>query len=425
MGMKAIHFGGGNIGRGFVAEFLHAAGYEVVFVDVMDSIINELQNTKSYQVTEVSEGGETTKTITNYRAINSKTHEQDVVEEISTADIVTCAVGPNILKFIAPVIAKGIDIRSTPKPLAVIACENAIGATDTLRGHIESHTDSERLKTMGERAQYANSAIDRIVPAQPPNSGLNVRIEKFYEWVVEKGPFGHVGHPDIPAIHWVDHLEPYIERKLFTVNTSHATAAYYGRYAGKKTIAEAMHDSYIRGVVRDVLKETSSLIVDKHEIEAQEQQDYVETIIARISNPYLEDSVERVGRAPMRKLGRKERFIGPAAQLAERGLKYDSLLGSVEMALRFQNVKDDQESVELAQILKENAPADATVQLTGLERTHPLFSAVVKVVDQVQSEAKYVPIHKTHNSHPCASTNIPFFLQGNWSAPHLDVLAPF
>ncbi|KAF3389449.1 Mannitol-1-phosphate 5-dehydrogenase [Penicillium rolfsii] len=404
MGMKAIHFGGGNIGRGFVAEFLHAAGYEVVFIDVMDSIINELQNTKSYQVTEVSEEGETTKTITNYRAINSKTHEQDVIQEISTADIVTCAVGPNILKFIAPVIAKGIDIRSTPKPLAVIACENMIGATDTLRGHIESHTDSERLKTMGERAQYANSAIDRIVPAQPPNSGLNVRIEKFYEWAVEKAPFGSVGHPDIPAIHWVGHLEPYIERKLFTVNTSHATAAYYGRYAGKKTIAEAMHDSYIRGVVRDVLKETASLIVDKHEIEAQEQQEYVDTIIERISNPYLEDSVERVGRAPLRKLGRMERFIGPAAQLAERGMKYEALLGSVEMALRFQNVEGDEESVGLAKILKENSPADATVQLTGLERTHPLFPAVVKVVDQVQSEAKYVTLplhpHVEHNFTP-------------------------
>ncbi|KAG9544431.1 hypothetical protein KCU77_g17058, partial [Aureobasidium melanogenum] len=51
--MKAIHFGGGNIGRGFVAEFLHNSGYEVVFVDVMDAIINALQQNKSYTVTEV------------------------------------------------------------------------------------------------------------------------------------------------------------------------------------------------------------------------------------------------------------------------------------------------------------------------------------------------------------------------------------
>ncbi|KAJ5604732.1 Mannitol-1-phosphate 5-dehydrogenase [Penicillium lagena] len=388
MGKKAIHFGGGNIGRGFVAEFLHTAGYEVVFVDVMDNIINALQTQKSYQVTEVSEDGETTKTITNYRAINSKTHESDVIQEISTADVVTCAVGPNVLKFIAPVIAKGIDLRTMPKPLAVIACENAIGGTDTLRKHIEEKTDAQRLTSMGERAQFANSAIDRIVPAQAPDSGLNVRIEKFYEWVVEQTPFGSVGHPDIPAIHWVDNLEPYIERKLFTVNTSHATAAYYGYYAGKKTIADALKEPFIRNQVRDALKETASLITAKHEISAQEQQDYVDNIVSRISNPYLEDSVERVGRAPMRKLSRKERFIGPAAQLAERGMKFDALLGSVEMALRFQNVQDDAESAELAKVLKENSPADATALLTGLERTHPLFQPVLKVVAHVQSESK-------------------------------------
>ena len=29
MGLKAVHFGGGNIGRGFVAEKLHESGYEV------------------------------------------------------------------------------------------------------------------------------------------------------------------------------------------------------------------------------------------------------------------------------------------------------------------------------------------------------------------------------------------------------------
>jgi mannitol-1-phosphate 5-dehydrogenase len=388
MEKKAIHFGGGNIGRGFVAEFLHSAGFEVVFVDVMDSIISSLQNTKSYQVTEVSEEGESTKTITNYRAINSKTHESDVIKEIATAEIVTCAVGPNILKFIAPVIAKGIDARTDPTPLAVVACENAIGATDTLHGFIKDNIAADRVDSLPDRARFANSAIDRIVPAQAPDAGLNVRIEKFYEWAVEKTPFGQHGHPDIPAIHWVDNLEPYIERKLFTVNTGHATAAYYGYHHGKKTIAEALRDDYIRGVVRDVLQETAALIVDKHEISATEQQEYVETIIARISNHYLEDSVERVGRAPMRKVSRKERFIGPAAQLAERGGKFDSLMGSVEMALRFQNVEGDEESVELAKVLKENSPADAAVHLTGLDRDHPLFPHVVKVVDGVQSDAK-------------------------------------
>ncbi|KAI9038470.1 mannitol-1-phosphate 5-dehydrogenase [Aspergillus affinis] len=388
MAKKAVQFGGGNIGRGFVAEFLHTAGYEVVFVDVVDSVINALNESDSYSVTEISEDGEVTKTITNYRAINSKTNESDVVQEIATADVVTCAVGPNILKFIAPVIAKGIDARTESKPLAVIACENAIGATDTLHGFIKEKTNPDRVSSLYDRAQFANSAIDRIVPNQPADSGLNVRIEKFYEWVVEKTPFGETGHPEIPAIHWVDNLEPYIERKLFTVNTGHATTAYYGYARGKKTIAESLNDNEIRDIVHKVLDETASLIVAKHGIPEQEQKEYVNKIVSRISNPYLEDQVERVGRAPVRKLSRKERFIGPASQLAERGMQFENLLDAAQMALRFQNVPGDEESVELAHVLAENKADGATTQLTGLEEDHPLYSHVLKRVSQVQQEAK-------------------------------------
>lgn len=385
MAKIAIQFGGGNIGRGFVAEFLHESGYEVVFIDVVDSVIDALQSNSSYQVTEVSEKGEETKTVTGYRAINSKKEEAAVIDEIAKADLVTCAVGPNILKFIAPVIAKGIDKRTVSKPLAVIACENAIGATDTLHGFIKNNTDSDRVESLSSRAQFANSAIDRIVPNQPPNAGLNVKIEKFYEWVVEQTPFGDVGHPDIPAIHWVDNLAPYIERKLFTVNTGHATAAYYGYNAGIDMIYEVLADERIRAIVKGVLKQTAALIVTKHGISEEEQMVYVNTIISRISNPQLEDTVVRVGRAPLRKLSRNERFIGPASQLAERGLACDALLGSVEMALLFQNVPGDDESVELAKILKELSAEDATSKLTGLEPTHPLYPHVVERVKKAQA----------------------------------------
>lgn len=246
----------------------------------------------------------------------------------------TCAVGPNILKFIAPVIGKAIDARKESKPIAVVACENAINATDTLASFIKDpkNTPADRLATIDQRARFANSAIDRIVPGQDPDAGLNVKIETFYEWVVDKTPFKDVGHPEIHAIHWVDDLTPYIERKLFTVNTGHATAAYYGHVRGKKTIDEALDDKEIREIVHNCLAETSHLIVNKHSIGKHEQKEYVDKIIKRISNPMLKDIVERVGRAPLRKLSRKERFIGPAYELAEMGEKVDALLGAVEMA---------------------------------------------------------------------------------------------
>lgn len=382
---KAVHFGGGNIGRGFVAEFLHNSGYEVVFVDVMDSIIESLQKTPSYTVTEIGADGERTFTIDHYRAINSK-HEMDkVIHEIATADVVTCAVGPNILKFVAEPVAKALEARKSDKPLAVIACENAINATTTWKGFIEAKLSEDTLKNIDKLARYANSAIDRIVPQQEPDAGLNVKIEKFHEWCVEQKPFENGGNkPEIEGVHYVDDLEPYIERKLFTVNTSHATAAYYGYQRKVPYIHEVLADKELHDIVRGAVKETANLIVNKHGINAQEQSTYVDSIIARISNPTLKDNVERVGRAPLRKLSRKERFIGPAAQLAERGEKVDSLLGAIEQAFRFQNVEGDEESAELAKILKENSAEEATTKVTGLDDSHPLYKQIVPIVKKVQ-----------------------------------------
>ena len=386
MGKTAVHFGGGNIGRGFVAEKLSMSGYEVVFVDVVDSIIEQLQKNKSFTVTEIGGDGEKVNTITNYRAINSKTHEADVVKEIENAELVTCAVGPNILKFIAPVIAKGILGRKAEKPLAVIACENAIGATDTLAGFIkdEKNMPKDKQTDLDKRVRFANCAIDRIVPGQDPGAGLNVKIEKFFEWVVDRTPFKDLEHPNIEGVKWVDDLTPYIERKLFTVNTGHAAAAYYGHNRGKRTIHEALADKEIREIVHEALAETSHLIVNKHGITVDEQKQYVDKIVTRISNPYLEDVVERVGRAPLRKLSRKERFIGPAAELAEKGDKVDALLGAVEMAFRFQNVEGDDESAELAKILKEHNAKDVTSKVCGLKSSDKLYDRVVKIVEKVQ-----------------------------------------
>ncbi|KAM4058801.1 mannitol-1-phosphate 5-dehydrogenase [Hirsutella rhossiliensis] len=369
MGKKAVHFGAGNIGRGFVACFLHNSGYEVI---------------------EVGVEGTTEQTITNYRAINSKTHEEDLIEELRTADIATCSVGPNILKFIAPVLAKAIDRRSEDaNPLHVIACENAIGATDTLAQHIKdpTNTDPARLETHHLRARYANSAIDRIVPAQDPNAGLDVKLEKFFEWVVDRTPFEDVGIPPIGGVNWVGNLQPFIERKLFTVNTGHATAAYHGYNRRKRTVYDALQDKDIMAEVRGALNETKTLIVAKHGIDEQQQTAYVEKIIKRIANPHLEDAVERVGRAPLRKLSRKERFIGPAAELAEKGQSIKYLLDAVEMCFRFQNVEEDEESKELAKIMSESKPEDIVAKVCGVQTSEKIYPQLVEVVKRVKSDS--------------------------------------
>jgi mannitol-1-phosphate 5-dehydrogenase len=382
--VKAVHFGAGNIGRGFVGLLLHEAGYEVVFADVADALISQLGSASSYDVNEVGENP-AVKTVTGFRAFNSASQEAAVVEEISTADVLTTAVGPHILKFVAPVIARGLAARSADlPPLQVMACENAINATDLLHTEIRAAWD-DSAGDLDAVAVFANTAVDRIVPNQAPGQGLDVTVETFYEWVIDRTPFGD-NVPNIPGATFVDELGPYIERKLFTVNTGHASAAYFGYAAGLEKISDAMADPSVAAKVRAVLEETKELLVAKHGFVEAEQEAYVQKILQRFTNPHLPDTVNRVGRAPLRKLGRHERFVGPAAELAERGVTPVALLEAMSAALRFDDGADD-EAVELANMLSELDAAAAVERITELTPTHPLFPAMQKLVEDRQAEA--------------------------------------
>lgn len=381
--MKAVHFGAGNIGRGFVGLLLHNAGYEIVFADVAEALINELAAADSYDVHEVGENA-TVRTVNNFRALNSAASADAVVAEIATADILTTAVGPNILKFVAPLIARGIAARDAARaPLQVMACENAINATDILEAAVRSD-DSVDEGTVNAAAVFANTAVDRIVPNQAPGQGLDVTVETFFEWVIDRTPFKG-NEPAIDGATFVDDLAPYIERKLFTVNTGHASTAYFGYAAGIEKISDAMADPGVQAQVRAVLAETKALLVRKHEFAPADQEAYVQKILLRFSNEFLPDTVNRVGRAPMRKLSRHERFIGPAAELAENGVTPVALLAAIAAALHFDDSADT-EAVELAEIIATNTAEDATARITGLATEHPLFSAVSTLIAAKKSE---------------------------------------
>lgn len=382
--MKAVHFGAGNIGRGFVGLLLHEAGYEVVFADVNAELIDTLDAADSYDVHLVGEESQT-KTVTGFRAINSATDEAALIAEIATADVVTTAVGPRILRFVAPVIAKGLAARADDAPrLAVMACENAIGATDLLAAELmDGLPDDETREELAAKAVFADTAVDRIVPAQAPGSGVDVTVETFYEWVVDRSPFAG-NEPPIPGAHFVDSLAPYIERKLFTVNTGHATVAYTGFLQGATTISEAIAIPVVRQAAEDALRETSAALVAKHGLDADEMAAYRAKILDRFTNPHLIDEVTRVGREPLRKLGRSDRFIGPAIDhVAYVGTVPQALLAAIGAALRF-DVPEDTQSVELQHLLREASAEDIVTEVTGVTPGEALYAPLVEIVREAQ-----------------------------------------
>lgn len=386
--MKAVHFGAGNIGRGFVGDVLAASGYEVVFADIDDGLIDALQRDRSYTVRQV--GTEHVHRVDGVRAMHSTAERAQLIDEIATADLVTTAVGVRNLPAVAPVIAAGIgrrldtggDVIEGDRRLAVIACENAIDATAFLEAEVRLQLPEAEADALSAAALFAGTAIDRIVPGQPADAGLDVTLEPFFEWVIDRMPFAGA-EPDIVGVHWTDDLAPFLERKLFTVNTGHAVAAYQGFVRGIHAVTDAMTEPAVLAEVRAAVAETRALLVAKHGLDEAEQTAYGDTSIGRLANRALPDTVERVGRGPLRKLGRDDRLIGPAAQLAERGLPHDALLRAVGAALRF-DVAADPESVELQRILRDAIPAEALLRVTGIPVGHPLHDDLLAVFEAVR-----------------------------------------
>lgn len=253
MTKTAVQFGAGNIGRGFIGAELSKAGYEVVFSDVVDPLIQEINKQRQYTI-EILDVDRNELTIKNVRGINSTKEPDALTEVLKSAEIVTTAVGAGILKFVAPSIAKGIQARrkAGAGPLNVIACENLVGNSSTLKELVLNNLNSEEDKRyLEEHVGFPNCSVDRIVPPFKGENMLSVGVEEFEEWIVEepalKGP-----KPDIPGMQFTDNLTAYVQRKLFTLNCGHAIAAYLGYLKNIETIDKAVGDEEIRNIVIQV-----------------------------------------------------------------------------------------------------------------------------------------------------------------------------
>lgn len=374
--MIAVHFGAGNIGRGFIGQLLHQANFELTFLDVNEDIVAELKKQNSYQVIETGVGAKT-HTISNFTALNSNTEFDEAAKVIAAAQVLTTSVGPNVLKFLAPLIVAGLMARDAKEPLVIMACENAIRATDILKAELIALEPSVTSKAL-----FANTAVDRIVPPQKAGLGLDVLVEAFSEWVIDSSALGD-SKPKIAGAQFVEDLAPFIERKLFTVNTGHATLAYVGQQHGAKTIVEAAGNAEVKDVMLRALGETSKVLVSRHGFDEDKHKEYVAKTFERFTNPYLDDPVTRVGREPARKLARNDRLVGPAAYLAELGQTPTALLQAIEAALVFSD-DSDPGVAELQSKLKSQSAEDFVSGVMGISAPHPLAAQLTSVVKQVK-----------------------------------------
>lgn len=380
---RAIQFGAGNIGRGFIGALLSKSGYHVVFADVNEEIISKINEDKCYTIHIMDVECKDEK-VENISGVISTSDE--ILEEIRKSDIITTAVGPVVLPRIASTIANGIKLRKITgvnSYLNIVACENAIKASSQLEEEVKKYLNEEEIAYLNEYVGFPNCSVDRIVPPVKSENILDVVVENFYEWNVEEKAFkGEI--PKIYGMNLADNLMAYIERKLFTLNTGHAITAYFGYLKGYNTVDESIKDEVIHDLVKKAMIESGQGLIAKYNFDKEEHFKYIDKIIGRFKNPYLKDDVARVGREPLRKLNENDRLIKPLMTAKNFNLDIDNLLLGVGAALNYNNEEDSQ-SVELQSLISEKGVKESLAHVANLAQEQEILSKVEKYYNEVKS----------------------------------------
>ncbi len=365
---KAVMYGAGNIGRGFIGKVFSEAGYEVIFIDVVPAVVDQLNRDREYPVRLVSNDEIREVTVKNVRAVNGMDGKA-VAEEICGADVMATAVGVNILPRIIANIAAGLDLRAAKSvPLDIIICENLLDADQYLRELLQKAVKPETLDYLENKVGLVEASIGRMVPVMTDEMRegniLRVWVEPYEKLPVDREAF----RAPIPPIANLVPFSPfgfYIRRKLFVHNMGHALCAYFGWLKGYTYIYEAAEDEEIAARARDAMLNVAAALHRDYGIPLSEIEDNVYDLIRRFGNRVLKDSIARVGRDPIRKLKSIDRLTGAALYCVEQGTSADNILPGIAAALCF-NPPEDEAAVEIQRNIAEHGVRSVIQTFCGI-----------------------------------------------------------
>lgn len=338
--MKAVMYGAGNIGRGFIGQLLSQSGYSVSFIDVNKDIINAMNERGEYTVCVLSNDADEEITVKNVSAVDGLDADA-VAIAIAEADLMATAVGVNVLPRIVGNIANGLKLRwknGNKTPLNIIICENLLNADKILTESVKNLLDDSEKKLFDELVGMVEASIGRMVPIQTPemnkNDILRVCVEPFCNLIVDKDGF----KGEIPSVVNMSAYAPfqlYIERKLFLHNMGHSLTAYLGNLKGYEFIYQAIEDTEIECLAIRAMTESALALSIRYGAEFKALYEHVEDLLFRFTNKKLGDTVFRVGRDLNRKLSPDDRLVGAIHSCLTAGVKPYALYAAYAAATKF------------------------------------------------------------------------------------------
>jgi len=376
---KALMYGAGNIGRGFIGQLFSQSGYEVVFVDVNTEILGKLNSDRQYPVRILTGRDVKEITVKNVRGVSGM-DAGNVAEEIAAADIMATAVGVNVLPRIVKPVADGLKKRwlaGNKNPLNIIICENLLDANHILAGLIKQELDDREKELFDSLVGLVEASIGRMVPVMTPEMQegniLRVCVEEYGELPVDKDGF----KGDIPAIKNMHPFSPfgfYIQRKLFIHNMGHALTAYLGKLRGHEYIWQAVGDPYIKLAAMRAMQDSAAALSKEHGVALELILDHVDDLLYRFGNRQLGDTVNRVGNDTRRKLSPNDRMIGAANLCISHGINPVNISLGIAAAMRFDR---ENSANSIYGILTEKGPEAVLEEISGIGRDNPLRGMVM------------------------------------------------
>lgn len=375
----AIQFGAGAIGRGLLGKVLHDSDYHVLFVDVYQPIVDSI-NEDGYFTVELSDHDFESQKIDNVSALCS-TNESDlekIYEKITQAEIITTSVRVENLDSTSKIIAKGLEQKyPDDKKVNIMAFENAYRASDILKEDIikNSSLSSEQIEKI---ATFPNTVTDRIVQNKEVDGKPVVEISDDFEAVIEQPKLADPSSKPVKDAEYTDDIDKMLERKLFLVNGAHAATSYFGYNKGYKMMNEAFEDEDILANVKNLMTESGDVLIKEHGLDKDELENFKESKLNRFIKTASHDTIERVGRDPVRKLGEKDRLVAPAIKAYDNDMPFDSLAKAIAYAFKYDEQSDDK-ALEIKEFISQNSIEDAIEKYTGIKKAEreKLFDKIV------------------------------------------------
>src|SRR5271157_898020 len=266
-----------------------------------------------------------------------------LVEAAAEAEEISTAV-PSVRFYAGPgpgsihrILARGLRKKAAiGGPRAVVyAAENHNHAAEILEAAVFDEIPAAEKAAVRGRVCFLNTVIGKMSGVISEAGEIQARhlatvtrdssraflVEAFNRILISQVSFPKVeGEPrfqrGLTAFVEKEDLLPFEEAKLYGHNATHALAAYLCSLRGLPLIADLRQVPDLLGFIRAAfLEESGEALIRKHAgkdrlFTREGYREYALDLLERMTNPYLQDSVERVGRDPLRKLGWDDRLVG-------------------------------------------------------------------------------------------------------------------